>query len=759
MNRYQSQMIAAGMVCTGLFLCGGAANGTTEGEPAPLPAPLTESQTVAAPEKPQPPPKNPELALAEELFGNGNYAKAVKIFRKLAAAGDPAAAAWLGKCYMNGLGTEQDDEMAYRFFEQSARKNHPMGITGLGECNELGRGTPKNLQEAYRLYQKAADLDYPLGALKLALACANDDARKAEKYFKKAIELGEPAGAIRYAGFLVDRKRYPEAILLLQGSMDHPDAMYMMAMCYQYGTGVKVNIAKAADLAEKHYRKVGAAPWSAETCFNAGLEEFIIRGRVRNDQVKRRFKCAAEQGHPRAQYHYAKFLVDDYDHNGALTYMLRSADQGYHPAMLEVGKMFAARKEYSKAIKYFMLASTSAKPGIKREAVERISYIYHYDLKTPKAGMPWDVMGVALNSAFCRNRIADNELNASKRNADKKLNAKRDEHLAKAAALFTEGMINNNEFASKKLDFILENRYETLRRLADDGNADALFVLGILGCKEKQSVVIGLELLEKSAKRNHASACRILGNLFWNGKIVKEDLKKAFYWYRKGAAAGDAGSARLAARLLFLNRNGAFKKTDLALIKKVFDKALELEAFDVAYEYGLITEERTKDQKRAVELYRLAADHNNTRAMRRLCELCVETDLRQAVALMRQAADLDDTTAELEMGDFYRLPANARPRDAFVYYLRASLHGDEKNAPYKLAECWLTGYGCDVNHEYFWKSAEKAFRNGCVEVCHLLGTVYRDGKICPRDMEKAKAYFQEGAKRGSKRCREELKKL
>ena len=171
-------------------------------------------------------------------------------------------------------------------------------------------------------------------------------------------------------------------------------------------------------------------------------------------------------------------------------------------------------------------------------------------------------------------------------------------------------------------------------------------------------------------------------------------------------------------------------------------------------------EERAKDRKRAEELYRLAADHDDTRAMYRLYELLFKDgDLRQAIGMLRRAADLEDSSAELEMGNLFRRPDVAQPRDAFIYYLRASLHGDDKNAPYKLAECWLTGYGCDFNYNYFWKSAEKARRNGCVEVYHLLGSVYRDGEICPRNLNKAKEYFEEGAKRGSERCREALKKL
>lgn len=44
-------------------------------------------------------------------------------------------------------------------------------------------------------------------------------------------------------------------------------------------------------------------------------------------------------------------------------------------------------------------------------------------------------------------------------------------------------------------------------------------------------------------------------------------------------------------------------------------------------------------------------------------------------------------------------------------------------------------------------------------ICLTLGTVYQDGKICPRNLKKAREYYAEGVKRGNKNCQKALEEL
>lgn len=68
----------------------------------------------------------------------------------------------------------------------------------------------------------------------------------------------------------------------------------------------------------------------------------------------------------------------------------------------------------------------------------------------------------------------------------------------------------------------------------------------------------------------------------------------------------------------------------------------------------------------------------------------------------------------------------------------------------------LSGYGYAPNAKMFWEAADEAYKKGSATICLTLGNVYRDGKIYPRDLKKAREYYTEGVKRGNKACQKAL---
>lgn len=699
---------------------------------------------------------NWDLQLAKTLFENKDCMKAFQTFKKYAETGDDEAEAWLARCYLDGVGTSVNFTKAYEYFRRAAAKNNPWGVNGLGECFQYGYGTTMNLQTAKDLYFKAANMNHPLGTLNLARLYADKyggffNPEQAELFYRRAVELNAHGAKSDYAEYLFIKERYAEAIHLAQASIEEPQSMEIMADCYENGWGVPLDISRAVKLAEAHFNKKGPAAWSAQIFYNAGLEEQIINGMT--ELAKYYFSYAAEQGHRESQYIHARNLVKSNKTN-AFKYMHRAADNGHVRAMIEAGKMVVEENSYTSdldrytsALRYFSKAALDIR--VQEEAIINLSNIYHYKVKEPKKGLFWDQMGLALGIDWCRLQIALSELSQNG-----------DEHFAKGAALLAESKANKAEIAEKCLSDILSTDYERLRSLADKGNADALLALGMIGCLEEKghpNVAIGLELLEKAAALKNARACYYLGNIYRDGVLVKKDLKKALEWYQKGAEDGDAESAETAAKMLYYE--GEFRETKLDDFKKTFDRALELEVFSVAFEYGNIMEFVAKDLKKAEELYRISAAHNDTRAMMRLYYMLKNDEgaFLESYSFLCNASNLEYSAAELERGNYQKF--YKQPRRSFIYYLKAFLHGDEKDAPYRLAECWLNGYGCKVNLKCFWNFANKAYENHCAEVCYLLGTVYQDGKICAQDQKKAKEYFEEGAKRGSEQCKEALKEF
>jgi len=71
----------------------------------------------------------------------------------------------------------------------------------------------------------------------------------------------------------------------------------------------------------------------------------------------------------------------------------------------------------------------------------------------------------------------------------------------------------------------------------------------------------------------------------------------------------------------------------------------------------------------------------------------------------------------------------------------------------------LHGFGCKANVAKGIELLQEAFDNGEVSSCDWLGHIYGDGQVVPRDVAKARAYYEEGVKRGMAECAEGLRKL
>lgn len=685
-----------------------------------------------------------DLALAKFMFENKNDAKAFEMFLRYAAQGNTEAEAWLGRCYMNGIGTPVNYDKAFEYFSKAATKNHPYGINGLGVCKQYGYGTGIDLRAAIDYYKKAADMNFPLATLNLARSYSDKqggfyDEKLAEEFFKKAVAIGAKGAKDFYASFLIDRKRYDEAIPLLQGSKDF-FSMMLLAQCYENGWGVAVDIKKSLSIMEEAYRLPNKGQWGANSFYVAGLEELIINGQT--DFARHCFKVGAEQGDRESLYIHAITLKDSGLSDEAIKFMMQAADKGYDYAQLEVGKMLKDKKDFTGAIKFLTMATLSDRT--KFAAVEILSGLYH-DLNDLKQKNHWSIYGQSIGLASCRNNLAT-----------EKLLTGIDENIALAAAWSALSLLDDNKFGSDRFYEIMKRDYDRLRILADKGNGDALFALGVLGClnedKKHPNLAIGLELLERAVKQKDGNACNILGNIYRIGTLVPKDLKKAIEYYRKGAEFKNVQCARMVALMLYNEKE--FQNTSFDDFKKAFEQCIALNELSLLYEYGQVTEFVAKDLKKAEELYRWAAKQGDTRAMIHLHDFLFKSNPDAAWDYLWKAVELENPYAELKMADIQRIWN--QPRIAYSLYLKANIHGEPCESYSRLAECFLTGYGCEPNAKMFWKAAEDAYKNGSATICLTLGTVYQDGKICPRDLKKAREYYAEGVKRGNKNCQKAL---
>ena len=89
----------------------------------------------------------------------GDYAKAIKLFKQGILEGSVAAEYSLGKMYELGLGMQQDHSEAAKYYELAARKNYPYAQAALAILYAYGRGVPQDFGLSY-MWSSLAAINY-----------------------------------------------------------------------------------------------------------------------------------------------------------------------------------------------------------------------------------------------------------------------------------------------------------------------------------------------------------------------------------------------------------------------------------------------------------------------------------------------------------------------------------------------------------------------------------------------------------------------
>lgn len=173
-------------------------------------------------------------------------------FHKAAELKDPNGIYNLGMCYMNGIGCEQDPEMAIQCFKTAAEAGHPDAINNIGGCCREGVIVEQDPVRAARWFKLSADMGNIYGQINYGLALQNGegvekDETAAVAYFAEAIKQGSPEAVnlmamcyLRGRGVPKDDKKAVE-MLRKSAEMGFPPAMDNLSECYKVGVGVEKN--------------------------------------------------------------------------------------------------------------------------------------------------------------------------------------------------------------------------------------------------------------------------------------------------------------------------------------------------------------------------------------------------------------------------------------------------------------------------------------------------------------------------------------
>lgn len=232
----------------------------------------------------------------------------------------------------------------------------------------------------------------------------------------------------------------------------------------------------------------------------------------------------------------------------ALRYFQQSAEKGYVPAQLLLGRYyFAVKKDPELAYKWFKRAADRDDLSAKMYVAAAYLYGYGVGKNADRARIYY------IDAAKAGNSIAQYQLGdyffSSRSSSNKRLGII---WLNKAA---TEG--NNPRAQTLLAEIYAEGKYTrpdlfTAQELLDKAVAQhyqpAMIVFGDLALK-KDEVETAKRWYEKAAKLNNPQAQFKLANLYLNEKISFHDFKQGFEWMLKAAQGNDVQAQKQLAAL------------------------------------------------------------------------------------------------------------------------------------------------------------------------------------------------------------------
>ena len=331
----------------------------------------------------------------EEIFSTGkdyfrkeDYVKALEYFHKIDHKG---AQKYIGDCYYEGLGVEQDYAEAVKWYGKSAYSRYGTHCGNadaqmmLGVCYFEGKGVDKDYEKSFKLIEKSA--------------------KKGQK------DAQCNFGYLYYKGLGVNQN-YGNAAYWYRMSADQgfADAQYWLGICHLHGRGVEQNYTEALKWFEKSAEQDYAASQHM-----MGLMYYRGWAVTQNyTEAVRWFQLSAEQGYVVAQYdlgysYYQGYGVEQ-DYAEAVYWYRKSAEQGYAYAQNNLGWCYyngnGVGKDYAEAVKWYNKAADNGDVN----AMDNLGDCYYNGEGVSQdyaEAIKWYNKAVEKGSAYAQCRLGD----------------------------------------------------------------------------------------------------------------------------------------------------------------------------------------------------------------------------------------------------------------------------------------------------------------------------------------------------------------
>ena len=676
---------------------------------------------------------------AIDLMKKGDKEAAFNWCKKAAEQGNGYAQASLYKHYVNGIGVEEDEDVALEWLEKAveqeiaealfeygeyyadekekvvylkkaAEKNHNEAMYKLGECYCNGIGVSIDKAEAYKWYRKAAEQGHTESQnmvgryLEEGWANVTKNEKEAVEWYRKAAEQGES------------------------------DAQYNLACCLASGQGVVEDKAEAY----KWYRKAAEQGLAdAQNMVGRYLQEGL--GGISKDEYEavEWYRKAAEQGDEAAQY----FLADCYfngigvaeDKVKAYKWYRKAAEQGNAEAQNWVGGYLQ-----------------EGLGGIEKDEEEAIIWF--------RKAAEQDLADAQCNLADCLlygQGIAEDKVEAYKwyRKAAEKGIAEAQNMVGR---YFGEGWANVTKNEKEAVEWY--------RKAAEQGYDVAQHHLGeylFYGKGIAEDKAEAYKWFKKSAEQGHAVSQNMVGRYLEKGWAnVTKNEKEAVEWYRKAAEQGHT-VAQYNVGVCLYNGEGVTKSKEEAY--KWFKKAAEQGLSAAQNMMGRYTESGWGNVRinkyKAVEWYRKAAEQGFADAQYNLATCFqngrgVTKDLAVACNWYRKAAEQGHENAKKVVA---KIEDDIKKREEFFDNLVKSANNGVASAQYALAEHCLNGDGVAKNEAEAYKWYRKAAEQGQINAQYMVGRYLEEGwgNVCVNECDAVK-WFKKAADQGCDEAKEKM---
>jgi len=597
--------------------------------------------------------------------------------------------------YEQGMACYQayDDQRAFELVREAAERGYVPALYALGSFYFEGVGTEPNYAQAVTLYRQAADQGLAQAQSNLSICY----------YYGYGVDV-DWAQAFHYA--------------LLAAQQGEKTAQYNVALFYQNGEGVEKDLEQAAVWYDK-----AAAQGSVEA--NNALGDLFARDDFENKDLNKAaeyYQQAIAQGDTAAQYSLSAIHFELGNNELALHYLLMAANQGMVEAQMQAARCYkegvGAEKNMEEAAMWYQAAALQG----NSEAQYNLGLCYYWGNGKPEddeQALKWFTLAAeaGYSPAYIRmweyNHIMWNE------------NAVTDEAAAK------QWLVKGAQ--ANEVRCVLQ----LLETYADEMDEEEYF-----------------RYLLQGAQLGNA-ACQVeVGYYYLTGQApAAEDNQQALYWFDQSAAQGDAVAQYFMGELYFY---GIAVDENIETAMEYYRlSALQGDA-DAQYSLGFCLIQENIDAEEGVQWLQKAVEQNHAEAAY-LLALCYENGIgaapnpAQALEHYLLAAEQGDEYAAANCGlYYYEGIAGIRDEDKAFYWLDQACTDPEMDPyiVYLLGRCYEDGTGCQPDSQMAFKYYSFAAFQEQPEALNALGGFYMNGIGVDADENMALSFYLQAADQG-----------